>query len=230
MYSSREYEPLTPQTLPFDNYSPQALSNGKNSNQIMSSSTNALLNTPQSTATYSSNSMNQPSSSSSTLVNLLHQKRTTLIDQPVSQEKQKTQTKQTRKSAQKKTTIKRLATTNDNNNNMQLPNPTQTMFNYPLTRKAKAQQHLMNRSASQDVSLNMTSSSSFATPSALLSRKHSLSTPEHIPYLNNEMVIISQEFFECFSFLLLNSWSILLQDQHQVQNRMLRQNVVEISK
>jgi hypothetical protein len=113
---------------------------------------------------------------------------------------------------------------------MQLPNPTQTMFNYPLTRKAKAQQHLMNRSASQDVSLNMTSSSSFATPSALLSRKHSLSTPEHIPYLNNEMVIISQEFFECFSFLLLNSWSILLQDQHQVQNRMLRQNVVEISK
>jgi hypothetical protein len=162
-------------------------------------------------------------------VNLLHQKRTTLIDQPVSQEKQKTQTKQTRKSAQKKTTIKRLATTNDNNNNMQLPNPTQTMFNYPLTRKAKAQQHLMNRSASQDVSLNMTSSS-FATPSALLSRKHSLSTPEHIPYLNNEMVIISQEFFECFSFLLLNSWSILLQDQHQVQNRMLRQNVVEISK
>jgi hypothetical protein len=111
IYNSSHYEPLTPQPLPFDTYPSQTLPNGKNINQIMSSTTNALMNTPQTTATYSSNSMNKPSSS--TLVNLLHQKRSPLIDQSITQEKPKTSVKQTRKSPQKKTQTKRLTTANN---------------------------------------------------------------------------------------------------------------------
>jgi hypothetical protein len=224
IYNSHQYEPLTPQTLPFDTYSPQTLSNGKNIAQINPSS---ALNTSQSTVTYSSSSNNK---TSSTLVNLLHQKRPALIDPPVSQEKPKTSGKQTRKTAQKKT-IKQVVTTNDNNNNIQLPNSTQTIMNYPLTRKAKAQQHSMVRSDSEDVSLNM--SQSFATPTGLLPPKHSLSAPDHLSFLNTDMVINLSRDFSIISFfrvVFLNSWLILLQDQHQVQNRMLRQNVVEILK
>src|SRR5437764_1178588 len=106
IYNNNHYEPLTPQTLPFDTYSPQSLSNGK----IISPSSNVLMNTQQS---YSSNSIKKQSSSSSTLVNLLHQKHLPLIDQSISQEKSKTSIKQTRKSSQKKPVTKRLSTVKD---------------------------------------------------------------------------------------------------------------------
>ena len=105
------YEPLTPQTLPFDTYPSQ--NNSKTINQILPSTTNVLINSPQTPLTYTSNTINKPSSSSSTLVNLLHQKRPTLVEQSISQEKRITTVKQTRKSPQKKTQTKRLATNND---------------------------------------------------------------------------------------------------------------------
>jgi hypothetical protein len=78
----------------------------------MSSTANVLMNTPQTSLTYSPSSINQPSSSS-TLVNLLHQKRTVLLDQSVTQEKQKTSGRQTRKSPQKKPVTKRLTSVNN---------------------------------------------------------------------------------------------------------------------
>ncbi len=112
IYTNTHYEPLTPQTLPFDTYPSQTLPSGKTINQVMSSTANVLMNTPQTSLTYSSSSINQPSSSS-TLVNLLHQKRTVLLDQSVTQEKQKTSGRQTRKSPQKKPVTKRLTSVNN---------------------------------------------------------------------------------------------------------------------
>jgi hypothetical protein len=117
--TNNHYEPLTPQTLPFDTYPSQ--NNSKAINQILPPATNVLMNTPQTPLTYSSNSINK--SSSSTLVNLLHQKRPILVDQPIPQEKQTTSVKQTRKSPQKKTENKRLSTLN----NLQV-NSNQTYF------------------------------------------------------------------------------------------------------
>ncbi|CAF5186748.1 unnamed protein product, partial [Rotaria sp. Silwood1] len=86
IYNNNHYEQLTSQTLPFDTYSPQSLpkSNHNNNNnnktikQIMPSSKNSIMNTPPpppTTLSYTSSSINKPISSSSTLVNLLHQKR-----------------------------------------------------------------------------------------------------------------------------------------------------------
>ncbi len=102
LYNNTHYQPLTPQNLPFDTYPPQSLSNVKNNNRIMSTSSNALINPPQTTV----------NKSSSTLVNLLHQKRPLLIDQPAPQEKQNISVKQSRKSTQKKTVTKQLSTVN----------------------------------------------------------------------------------------------------------------------
>ncbi len=65
-----------------------------------------------------------------------------------------------------------------------LPNPNQTIFNYPYTRKAKIQQ----RSISQDISLNVPQQ--FVTTSTLLPNQHSRSTPEDMSLLNNDMVKI----------------------------------------
>jgi len=118
IYTNTHYEPLTPQTLPFDTYPSQTLPSGKTINQVMSSTANVLMNTPQTSLTYSSSSINQPSSSSSsssssTLVNLLHQRRPVLLDQSVTQEKQKTSGRQTRKSPQKKPVTKRLTSVNN---------------------------------------------------------------------------------------------------------------------
>ena len=116
LYNTNPYEPLTPQTLPFDTYPLQSLSkpliNGKNINQIISSSTNVLMNTPQTPLTYSSGSINKPAS---TLVNLLHQKRSPLVDQPISREKQSPSVRQPRKSTQKKAPPKRSVSINNNN-------------------------------------------------------------------------------------------------------------------
>ena len=128
IYNTNHYEPLTPQTLPFDTYPPSTLSKpvirGKNINQLIPSTTNVIINTPQTTSNYLSRPTNQPppSSSSSTLVNLLHQRRPELIDQSVTQitlakEKQTKSIKQTRKNPQKKTQTKRLSTANNNDNN-----------------------------------------------------------------------------------------------------------------
>lgn len=67
-----------------------------------------------------------------------------------------------------------------------MPNPNQTMLNFPLTRKAKTlQQQSMSRSTSQDIPLQQ-----FATPTSLLTNKHNISTPENMPFLNNNMVMI----------------------------------------
>ncbi len=121
IYNTNHYEPLTPQTLPFDTYSPSSLSkpinNAKNINQFIPSRTNVIMNTSQPTSTYLPSSMNKPSSS--TLVNLLHQKRPELMDQSVThttlpKDKQNQSVKQTRKSSQRKTQTKRLSTTNNN--------------------------------------------------------------------------------------------------------------------
>jgi hypothetical protein len=70
-----------------------------------------------------------------------------------------------------------------------MPNPNQTMLNFPLTRKAKTlQQQSIARSASQDIPLNI--SQQYATSSSILSNKRSISIPEDMSFLNNEMVMI----------------------------------------
>ena len=69
-----------------------------------------------------------------------------------------------------------------------MPNPDQAMLIFPLTRKAKAQQHSMSRSASEDISLNMPQQ--LVGSSSLLKTKHSISTPGMAPFSNNEMVMI----------------------------------------
>lgn len=119
IYSSNQYRPLTPQSLPFDAYPPQALSKSNNASvqQLMSSSNNGLMTTPpppkaQPSLKFSTNSVAK--TTSSTLVNLLHQKRhATVVDQALpnnstTKEKQATPVKQTRKRTQKKSTPKRL--------------------------------------------------------------------------------------------------------------------------
>ncbi|CAF0902970.1 unnamed protein product [Adineta steineri] len=201
IYNNNHYEPLTPQTLPFDTYSPSTLSkpigNDKNITQLISSSssssspTNIMINTPQTPSTYLSAMINK-SSPSSTLVSLLHQKRSPLIEQSVSpstmsKEKQTKSVRNTRKPAQKKTQTKRLATVNSNSHSpIQMPNPNQTMLTFPLTRKAKTQ-----RSASiigsADMPLNIPQE--YSTASSLLTNKHSISTPENMSYLNNDMLM-----------------------------------------
>lgn len=124
IYNNNHYEPLTPQTLPFDTYPSQ--NNNKTINQILPSTTNVLINSPQTPLSYSSNSMNKPSS---TLVNLLHQKRPTLVEQSISQEKQTTSIKKTRKTTQKKTQTKQLSTVlNINNNNNLQVNSNEIIF------------------------------------------------------------------------------------------------------
>lgn len=63
-----------------------------------------------------------------------------------------------------------------------MPNPNQTLLNYPLTRRAKTQQHSMSISSSQNLSQQ------FVNPSSLLSIKHSISTSDDMSFLNNDMV------------------------------------------
>ncbi|CAF3142913.1 unnamed protein product [Rotaria sp. Silwood2] len=199
MYNNNHYEPLTPQTLPFDTYSSQNLSktinnnNNKNMKQIIPSSTNVIMNTQPTTLSYPSNSINKPTSSSpssSTLVNLLHQKRpSTLLDQPVlnkssSKEKQTVSVKQTRKQPQKKTQTKQFLSVN--NDIQHMPNPTQTMLNFPLTRKARMQQRPLCRAASEDIPMTMPQQ--FSSSSS--SNQQRASTSSDISFLNNDMVMI----------------------------------------
>ncbi|CAF4265466.1 unnamed protein product, partial [Rotaria magnacalcarata] len=81
------YEPLTPQTLPFDTYPSQTLSKSKNNNktskQIIPTTSNVMMSASQAPSSYSLTSINKPTSS--TLVNLLNQKRpASLLEQPIS--------------------------------------------------------------------------------------------------------------------------------------------------
>jgi hypothetical protein len=69
-----------------------------------------------------------------------------------------------------------------------MPNPNQTMLNFPLTRKAKAQQRSMSRSTSDDIPLNMPQQ--FVSSSSLLSNEHSTSTTGNMRFIHNEMVMI----------------------------------------
>ena len=104
IYTNHSFERLTPENLPFNTYSSRTLSNS-----MVSTSSNVLLNTTSPTLAYVSNSSTKPSS---TLVNLLHQKRPGLIESSArTPEKSKTSTKQTRKSTAKKPVVKRLINT-----------------------------------------------------------------------------------------------------------------------
>ncbi|CAF1443117.1 unnamed protein product, partial [Rotaria sordida] len=201
IYNNNHYEPLTPQTLPFDTYSPQSLSksinnnnNNNNNNNIkplIPSSTNVIMNTQPTTIIYASSSINKPTSSSSTLVNLLHQKRpSSLLDQSVSnnsltKEKHTKSVKQTRKQPQKKTLTKQFLSVHDDIQHM--PNPTQTMLNYPLTRKAKMQQRVLSRAASQEIPMNIPQQ--FTNPSSSLTNQQRASTSTDMSYLNNDMIV-----------------------------------------
>ncbi|CAF3932113.1 unnamed protein product [Rotaria sordida] len=200
IYNNNHYEPLTPQTLPFDTYSPQSLSksinnnnNNNNNNNIkplIPSSTNVIMNTQPTTIIYASSSINKPTSSS-TLVNLLHQKRpSSLLDQSVSnnsltKEKHTKSVKQTRKQPQKKTLTKQFLSVHDDIQHM--PNPTQTMLNYPLTRKAKMQQRVLSRAASQEIPMNIPQQ--FTNPSSSLTNQQRASTSTDMSYLNNDMIV-----------------------------------------
>jgi len=70
-----------------------------------------------------------------------------------------------------------------------MPNPNHTILNYPYTRKAKTQQQQrsMTRSTSQDIHLNLPQQ--FATTT-----KHSLSMPGDLPFLTNDVRLISKKF------------------------------------
>ncbi|CAF3570841.1 unnamed protein product [Rotaria sp. Silwood1] len=202
IYNNNHYEQLTSQTLPFDTYSPQSLpkSNHNNNNnnktikQIMPSSKNSIMNTPPpppTTLSYTSSSINKPISSSSTLVNLLHQKRPlALLDQPVSnnsspKEKQTTSIKQTRKQPQKKILTKQILSVNDEIQHM--PNPTQTMLNFPLTRKARMQQRSLTRAVSQDIP--MTIPQQYSSSVSSLTNQPRASTSADTSFLNNDMIV-----------------------------------------
>lgn len=121
--ATTRYESVTSHTVPFRAYPPQTLSKPMNSNKSIkttipsSSSLNVTMNTPPppSALNYPPNPINK--STSSTLVNLLHQKHPTTVEQPVPNnppinEKPTTPLKQTRKQPQKKQ-IKRLAPVNN---------------------------------------------------------------------------------------------------------------------
>lgn len=184
MYTAHQYQP-------FDNYSSQALSN-------------TMITTPPA-LTYVSNSVNNKSTTSSTLVNLLHQKRPTLIEQSSMQGKPTTPTKQTRKSTPKKPVVKRLATSTTSNTiqvisnrrkrktNLSLlfqhfPNPNHTLLNYPVTQKAKAQS---------------TSTQPFATPSPILTQKFSSSIPEHVTLVASGSVNFLVEYLRMIDWFLI---------------------------
>ncbi len=78
-----------------------------------------------------------------------------------------------------------------------MPNPNQTMLNFPLTRKAKTVPRAMTRSTSQDITLNIPQQH-FATPTSLISNKRSMSIPGDVSHLNNdtvkEVLILRGEF------------------------------------
>jgi len=79
-----------------------------------------------------------------------------------------------------------------------MPNPNHTILNYPYTRKAKTQQQQqrsMTRSTSQDIHLNLPQQ--FATTT-----KHSLSIPGDLPFLTNDVILISKKIFEKYFSLL----------------------------
>lgn len=71
-----------------------------------------------------------------------------------------------------------------------MPNPHQTMLNYPTTRKGKTQQLPMSIPSSQNLPQQ------YQNPSSLLSIKHSHSAPDDMSYLNSDMVI--NKFQCCF--------------------------------
>ncbi|CAF5200555.1 unnamed protein product [Rotaria magnacalcarata] len=195
IYNNNHYEPLTPQTLPFDTYPSQTLSKSKNNNktskQIIPTTSNAMMSASQAPSSYSLTSINKPTSS--TLVNLLNQKRpASLLEQPISnnsslKEKSITSGKQARKQPQKKTQAKRPLSLNKDIQHM--PNPTQTMLNFPLTRKARIQQRSTSRSISEDMPLNMPLQFNSTTSSLLTSQQIS-ATSGDMPFINNDMVII----------------------------------------
>ncbi|CAF3505184.1 unnamed protein product [Rotaria socialis] len=193
IYNNNHYEPLTPQTLPFDTYPSRTLSKSKNNNttskQIIPTTSNVMMSTPQTTLSYSSTLINKPTSS--TLVNLLNQKRpASLLEQAVSnnsslKEKSITPGKQARKQSQNKTQTKRLLSLNEDIQHM--PNPTQTMLNFPLTRKARMQQRSTSRSISEDIPLNMPQQFNSTTSSSLTSQQKS-ATSGDTSFLNNDML------------------------------------------
>jgi hypothetical protein len=199
MYNNNQYEPLTPQTLPFDTYSPQNLSN---KNMSMAPSSSVIINTPQSATTYTSSKTNK-SPSPSTLVDLLHRKRPvqppplvqSVTHQPLKKEKQ------TKKSSKKtQIEIKQLPTVISNNIlqvNLydlyyflckyfliqHMVNPPQTMLNFPLTHKVKTQR-ATSRSISEDTLLHIPQQ--FANPST---NRQRTSTSGDMSFLNIDMVI-----------------------------------------
>ncbi|CAF3758967.1 unnamed protein product [Rotaria magnacalcarata] len=194
IYNNNHYEPLTPQTLPFDTYPSQTLSKSKNNNktskQIIPTTSNAMMSASQAPSSYSLTSINKPTSS--TLVNLLNQKRpASLLEQPISnnsslKEKSITSGKQARKQPQKKTQAKRPLSLNKDIQHM--PNPTQTMLNFPLTRKARIQQRSTSRSISEDMPLNMPLQFNSTTSSLLTSQQIS-ATSGDMPFINNDMLV-----------------------------------------
>ena len=214
--NSNSYSSLTPQTLSFNTYSSQNLSKSTNNNgntkQIMSSSKNNIMNTPVIGFSYSSNSTNKPTSSS-TLVNLLHQGRSVPLDQTISnntlsKEKTKSSIKRTRKQTPKHVQTKRSIPIDDNIqvNSIDLlfqkminlfrifkemPNPTETMSNFPLTRKVKQQQTSLSRINSQHIP---TSQQSTRPLSPLTHHKRRTSTAsEKILFLPNHTVMIREK-------------------------------------
>lgn len=188
LYPNPPYEPLTPQTNPLDTYPTHNISNSKHMNQIISSPSNIRIETPQPTLTYSSNKPTPPppppsSSVTSTLVNLLNQKRPIIAEQKLLQEQPKSTAKQTRKPAQKKTATKRTINEQPTPIIQQITNPNNRMINYPLTRKTKLDQ---TRSASQDIPTTI--SPPYVTSTSLLTAKHSLSIPNDLTLFNPENI------------------------------------------
>lgn len=120
IYNPNHYEPLTPQTLPFDGYSPVSVNNSKNVNQLISSSPSSMIvTTPQTPSSYHPKSLNS-SATSSTLVNLLHQKRPLLLEASPSpstraSEQPRKPSKQPRKAPQRKTDAKRFSPMHEDN-------------------------------------------------------------------------------------------------------------------
>ncbi|CAF1585180.1 unnamed protein product [Rotaria magnacalcarata] len=212
MYNNVHYQQVPPQRS-FHSYTqnaskPMKYNNKLNVNNIeemmpitnisVSPSTNIIMNNSQAPISLKSNDMRRQQSDlsvckpqqSSTLVDLLKQRRSPPLAMPparkLSQQKQNSTVKQTKKSSKKsQIQIKQLSMNNDNNQIGNLINPNEVTLNAPSNRR-NTMQTSMSRIISEEAPLNFPQQQ-YSTSSSSLTNNQNVATSNDMIFFNGDM-------------------------------------------
>ncbi|CAF5174862.1 unnamed protein product, partial [Rotaria magnacalcarata] len=212
MYNNVHYQQVPPQRS-FHSYTqnaskPMKYNNKLNVNNIeemmpitnisVSPSTNIIMNNSQAPISLKSNGMRRQQSDlsvckpqqSSTLVDLLKQRRSPPLAMPparkLSQQKQNSTVKQTKKSSKKsQIQIKQLSMNNDNNQIGNLINPNEVTLNAPSNRR-NTMQTSMSRIISEEAPLNFPQQQ-YSTSSSSLTNNQNVATSNDMIFFNGDM-------------------------------------------